>query len=601
MLLAREQRRLAAILFADAVGSSRLMGRDESGTVARLLEHLNQRLAPAASRRGGRVVRLKGDGSLVEFASAVDALAAALEFQQAMIEANRGQPDDKAIVFRIGLHLGDIIVERDDIYGDAVNVAARLEAEAPPGGIIVSRAVREAVAGRLKVCLHALGELALKNIERPIRVFRAEWSAEDWPQRSAASEAGASSMEPAPALTLPDKPSIAVLPFQNMGGDPEQAYFVDGLVDDIITALSRFSQFFVIARNSSYAYKGRTVDVRQVGRELGVRYVLDGSVRKADKRLRITGQLVDTASGNHLWADRLEGALEDVFEFQDKITASVIGAIYPKIQHAEIASAQAKPTENLRAYDLYQRAVALMYEFTEKSNTRAVALLERAIAIDRRYSTAHGLLANLELQRATNNWSSFEEARARSLVAAWKAVETGRDNPQALMQGGFAIMRFGERPEEGLAYLRRSLELNPNSTSAMRSMGLALWRIGDHEGSIRHLERAIQLAPMEPLVASTYVGIAHPYFFTGRYDQALAWLAKAMPERRHHNMPTLLLNLACLAKAGRQAHDLQRALTQLRSQMPEASISRALEMLGPARPADREHYSAALRVAGLPE
>src|SRR5262247_2513908 len=313
MPLAREQRRLAAILFADAVGSSLLMGRDESSIVARLLQHLNQRLAPAVARRGGRVIRLKGDGALVEFASAVDALAAAIEFQQAMIEANRGQPDDQAIVFRIGLHLGDVIVEGDDIYGDAVNVAARLEAEAPAGGIIVSRAVREAATGRLKVSLHALGELALKNIERPIRAFRAEWSAEDWPAHTVASQAAASPKEPTPALTLPDKPSIAVLPFQNMSGDPDQEYFADGITEDIITDLSRSRSLFVIARNSSFTYKGRAVDVKQVSRELGVRYVLEGSVRRGGNRVRITAQLIDAGTGNHLWAERYDRDLLDIF------------------------------------------------------------------------------------------------------------------------------------------------------------------------------------------------------------------------------------------------------------------------------------------------
>src|SRR5262245_57075017 len=273
--LAREQRKLAAILFADAVGSSRLMGRDESGTVARLLEHLNQRLAPAATRHGGRVVRLKGDGSLVEFASAVDALAAAIAFQQTMIEANRSHPDIQAIVFRVGLHLGDVIVEGDDIYGDAVNVAARLEAEAPAGGIVVSRAVRETVEGRLKATLHALGDLALKNIVRPIRAFRVEWSAENWPAADVASApasgapAGSAANVP---LALPDKPSIAVLPFQNMSGDAEQEYFADGITDDIITALSHIPSLFVIARNSTFAYKGKAIDIRQIGRELGVRY-----------------------------------------------------------------------------------------------------------------------------------------------------------------------------------------------------------------------------------------------------------------------------------------------------------------------------------------
>jgi adenylate cyclase len=310
MLLAREQRRLAAILFADAVGSSRLMGRDESGTVARLLEHLTQRLAPAATRHGGRVVRIKGDGSLIEFASAVDALGAAIDFQQAMIEANRGQPGEKTIVFRVGLHLGDVIVAGDDIYGDDVNVAARLEAEAPPGGIIVSRAVREAVSGRLKVSLHALGELALKNIERPIRAFRVEWDATDWKTMEADAPKPAIPAEPTTSsLALPDKPSIAVLPFQNMSGDPEQEYFTDGITEDIITELSRFHSLFVIAQNSSFSYKGKSRDIQHVGRDLGVRYVLEGSIRRSSGRIRVTGQLIDTLTGNHIWAERYDRVL----------------------------------------------------------------------------------------------------------------------------------------------------------------------------------------------------------------------------------------------------------------------------------------------------
>src|SRR5262245_11669837 len=357
------------------------MGRDESGTVARLLEHLNQRLAPAATCRGGRVVRLKGDGSLVEFASAVDALAAAIAFQQTMIEANRGQPDDKAIVFRIGLHLGDVIVEGDDIYGDAVNVAARLEAEAPAGGIIVSRAVREAVTGRLKVSLHALGELALKNIERLIRAFRAEWSAEDWPAHSVASQAAASPKEPGPALTLPDKPSIAVLPFQNMSGDLEQEYFTDGMVEDIITALSRFKRLFVIARNSSFTYKGKAVDVKQVGRDLGVRYVLEGSVRRAASHVRITAQLIDAVTGVHLWADRFDHELQNVFELQDRVAARVIGAIAPELEQAEIDRAKRKPTESLDAYDCFLRGLASVYRWTPGANDEALRLFSRSIEL----------------------------------------------------------------------------------------------------------------------------------------------------------------------------------------------------------------------------
>ena len=278
----RVVRRLAAILAADVAGYSRLMGRDEHGTLTRLKAHRTERLEPTLARHGGRLVKLTGDGALVEFPSAVDALSAAIEFQQAVTEANRDQPEDTRIVFRIGLHLGDLIVDGDDLYGDGVNVAARLEAEAPPGGIVVSRAVREAVEGRLKAKLHALGELALKNIERPIRAFRVEWDAADWKTMGADAPKPAIPAEPTTStLALPDKPSIAVLPFQNMSGDPEQEYFADGITEDIITELSRFHSLFVIARNSSFSYKGKSPDIRQVGRELGVRYVLEGSVRKS--------------------------------------------------------------------------------------------------------------------------------------------------------------------------------------------------------------------------------------------------------------------------------------------------------------------------------
>jgi TolB-like protein/class 3 adenylate cyclase len=296
----REQRRLAAIVAADVVGYSRLMGRDESGTLARLRKNRSERLDPVVTKYGGRLVKLTGDGALVEFTSAVDALSAMIEFQQAMAEANRDQPADAALVFRMGMHLGDLIVEGEDLYGDGVNVAARLEAEAPAGGIVISRTVHEAVAGRLKATFDDLGNLMLKNIERPVQAFNVRWQPEDWQPSATADGTGAvtaaSRSSPGP-LPLPDKPSIAVLPFQNMSGDPEQEYFTDGMVEDIITALSRFKALFVIARNSSFTYKGKAVDIRQVGRELGVRYVLEGSVRKAANRLRISGQLIDASTG----------------------------------------------------------------------------------------------------------------------------------------------------------------------------------------------------------------------------------------------------------------------------------------------------------------
>ena len=350
--LAREQRKLAAIVAADVVGYSRLMGRDESGTLARLRENRSEQLDPVLAKYGGRLVKLTGDGVLVEFASAVDALSAAIEFQQGMAQVNAGQPGDTALVFRMGLHLGDLIVDGDDLYGDGVNVAARLEGEAPAGGILISGNVRDAVSGRLKATFEDLGGLSLKNIERPVQAFNVRWEPKDW-LRVVISEATTAPLAaPQAPLPLPDKPSIAVLPFQNMSGDPEQEYFADGVVDEIITALSRFNSLFVIARNSSFTYKGKSVDIKQVGRELGVRYVLEGSIRKAVNRVRITGQLVESDTGNHLWADRFDGALEDVFTLQDVVTEKVIAHLTPSVERAEIERARRKPTENLGAYEV---------------------------------------------------------------------------------------------------------------------------------------------------------------------------------------------------------------------------------------------------------
>jgi TolB-like protein/class 3 adenylate cyclase len=367
--LAREQRRLAAILSADVVGFSRLMGRDESRTLARLLEHRKLRLEPTLERHGGRLVKLTGDGALVEFSSAVDALGAAIQFQQVMAQANKDQPEDSAIVFRVGLHLGDLIVDGDDLYGDGVNIAARLEGEAPSGGIMISGDVHNAVVGRLKATFEDVGDLALKNIERPVRAYRVRAEGV-----AVSSSTVAPTLSANAQLALPDKPSIAVLPFQNMSGDPEQEYFADGMVEEIITALSRTKELFVIARNSSFAYKGKSPDIRQVGRELGVRYVLEGSVRKSANRVRITGQLVEASTGTHIWAERFDGDLEDVFELQDQIASSVMGGIWPSVEIAEMSRAKRK-TGSLQAYDYYLRSLAAAYRFAK--DDLAEALISR--------------------------------------------------------------------------------------------------------------------------------------------------------------------------------------------------------------------------------
>src|SRR5262245_27440313 len=369
------------------------MGRDESGTLARLRKNRSERLDPVLAKYGGRLVKLTGDGALIEFASAVDALSAAIEFQQAMAEANADQPADTALVFRMGLHLGDLIVEGDDLYGDGVNIAARLEGEAPAGGILISRTVHEAVAGRVKATFDDLGGLALKNIERPVQAFSVRWEPSDWQALVTGEVSVTPATAPQAPLPLPDKPSIAVLPFQNMSGDPEQEYFVDGLVEDIITGLSRFKFLFVIARNSSFAYKGNSPDIRQVGRELGVRYVMEGSVRKAGNRLRITGQLIDASDGAHLWADRFEGALEDVFELQDRVTASVVGVIAPRVQQAEIERVRNKPAGKFETYDLVLRADALMRIAGRNEVDHALCLFRQAVELDPTYARALALLA----------------------------------------------------------------------------------------------------------------------------------------------------------------------------------------------------------------
>ena len=371
-------RRLAAILAADVAGYSRLMGADEEGTLERLKALRHEIFDPKIAEHHGRIVKTTGDGMLVEFASVVDAVRCAVEVQQAMPERNTGIAADNRIELRIGINLGDVIVEGDDLYGDGVNIAARIEALADAGGVFVSNTVYDHVRDRLSLFFEDLGEQQVKNIARPVRVYRV---------RDAGTGANRPSTPALSTLPLPDKPSIAVLPFANMSGDPEQEYFVDGMVEEIITALSRIQWLFVIARNSSFTYKGQTVDVKQVACELGVRYVLEGSVRKAGGRVRITAQLIDSVTSAHLWADRFDGSLEDVFELQDKVASNVAGVIEPALQAAETRRLADRPTTDLTAYDLYLRAYAMVLSSARQSPD-ALRLLEQAIARDPRYGPA---------------------------------------------------------------------------------------------------------------------------------------------------------------------------------------------------------------------
>ncbi len=406
----RVERRLMAILAADVAGYGRLVGADDEGTLAQWKAHFRELIEPKIAEHHGRIVRITGDGLLVEFVSVIAALKCAVEVQHGMGERNIDVPQEKRIEFRMGINVGDIIIDGTDIWGDGVNLAARLEALSQPGGICVSARVQEDADGRLDIAFEDMGEQQLKNIARPTRVYRVRLDGR----------------APTPAPALPDKPSIAVLPFNNMSGDPEQEYFADGMVEEIITALSRIHGLFVIARNSSFTYKGRAVDVKQVGRELGVRYVLEGGVRKAGNRLRITGQLIDATTGMHLWADRFDGSLDDIFDLQDRVAASVVGAIAPQLENAEIARAKRKPTGSLDAYDYYLRGIAsLNQEPTDrKANSDALRLFLKAIELDPDFAAAYGMAAWCCVWRKANGWvtdrvKEFGEAErlARRAVA----------------------------------------------------------------------------------------------------------------------------------------------------------------------------------------
>jgi adenylate cyclase len=417
-----QTRRLAAILAADVAGYSRLMGADEEGTLERLKALRRELLDPKIAEHHGRIVKTTGDGLLVEFASVVDAVRCAVAVQQAMPERDSGVGADNRIELRIGINLGDVIVEGDDLYGDGVNIAARIEALADAGGVFVSNTVHDHVRDRLPFVFEDLGEQQVKNIARPVRVYRVR-SESPHPSpplpgldpgiagEESALSARVGVAEP-PALPLPDKPSIAVLPFQNMSGDPEQEYFTDGMVEDIITALSRIRWLFVIARNSSFMYRGQAVDVKQVGRELGVRYVLEGSVRRAGSRVRITAQLIEAFTGAHLWADRFDGSLEDVFELQDKVAISVAGVIEPTLQAAEIRRSAERPTNDLTAYDLYLRALSSSFSWEKGGLSHALDLLRQAIERDPRYGLALVLASRCNVDLHVNGWTQDPETTA---------------------------------------------------------------------------------------------------------------------------------------------------------------------------------------------
>ncbi len=578
-------RRLAAIAVADVVGYSRMMEADKAGTLALLKDRRTAILEPVVRAHGGRVVKLMGDGVLLEFASAVNAVKAALELQGKFAEANGAIPGDRHVILRIGINIGDVIGEGSDIYGDGVNIAARLESLADPGGVCISNKVHEEVRGRMKADFEDAGEQQLKNISTPVRVFKYR--------------VGPRPDAPRP-LALPDKPSIAVLPFQNMSGDPEQDYFADGMVEEIITALSRMRWLFVIARNSSFAYKGKAVDIKQIGRELGVRYILEGSVRKGGNRVRITGQLIDTSTGSHLWADRFDGELADVFELQDQVTARVVGAIGSTLEQAEIERSRRKPTENLDAYDYYLRGIAALHPWTREANDEALAMFGRAIDLDPLFASAYGMAARCYVQRKAAGWVG-DRAReiAETSRLARSAAELGKTDAVALCTAGMGLIFVVGDMDHGAALIDQALVLNPNLAWAWMFSGWAkVWR-GEPEAAIVNIAYAMRLSPQDSQMFAMQGGIAMAHFFAGRHDEAMAWAEAAIRQQSSFRV-AIFVAAASAALAGRTA-EAEKAVARLREIDPAMRISDATGLLPIRRPENLAMLTEGLRQAGLPE
>jgi adenylate cyclase len=581
------ERKLAAVLAADVAGFSRLTEADEVGTM-RMLAAQRAILDAAIARHRGRIANTAGDSVLAEFPSVVNAVQCAVEVQQALRDATEGVADDKRVLFRIGIHVGDVMVRGGDLLGGGVNVAARLEALADAGGIVLSAAAHEQVRKILPLAYTDLGMQSVKNIEEPVRAFAIG---------SAAS--ASATVETAKPLPLPDKPSIAVLPFQNMSGDPEQEYFADGMVEDIITALSRFKSLFVIARNSSFTYKGKAVDIQQVGRALGVRYVLEGSVRKAGGRVRITGQLIEAATGTHIWAEKFDGAVGDIFDLQDQVTQSVVGAVGPSVERAEMERAQVKGTGNLGAYDWYMRGRSNRETNDLASNEQAVACYRRAIDLDPSFARAHARAANCIQIRLNNRWSTIEEDVAEGTMFATRAVALGQADAEVLSLAAFFFALIKHEVAYADTVIDQALSLNPNLALAWRVRGwISVW-IGRPENAIPQLETAMRLDPLDPYLPTTFAAMGAAYNFSGRPMEALPWLEKTLARQPAH-LPAIN-NMIIASFALGQIEDARRYVGLLLAHAPGTRISSMMQFIAFTRRQDLDLCERALRAGGLPE
>ena len=625
------ERRLAAILAADVVGYSRLTETDEERTLARLKALRNEVFDPRIAEHNGRIFKLMGDGMLVEFASVVDAVRCAVEIQRDMAIRYADVPESNRIDIRIGINLGDIVVGGDDIYGDGVNIAARLEGLAKPGGICISGTAFDHVKTKLDVGFESLGEQQVKNISEPVRTYRvlidgvaARKVVATRPgsrRQKTIVAAGmvvlvalaavvtwwrpwAPDIEPASveriALPLPDKPSIAVLPFVNMSGDPEQEYFADGMTEDIMTGLSKFGLFFVISRNSTFSYKGVNSNVKDVARDLGVRYVLEGSVRKSGDRVRITAQLIDAIADKHIWAENYDRELKDIFQVQDEITQSIVTSVAPEYLSAEMHRAQRIEERNLGAWDAFMRAYWHFLRFTGDDNAAAQGLVRKAIDLDPRQANYHGLLAITHLMDAFYGWSASREASFReALESAERGLALDDQDTLALRAMGL-VHFFSKNHDVALSYYRKAVAANPNEAENRGLLGAALGVAGDYDAALDQFEIAMRLSPRDAHIAIWYNYLSIVAFVAGREEEAAEWARKSV--EANPQFPGGYRTLAASAGNLGRLTEAETARERLQELLPHLTITQLRERLPYfKKPDDLERYLDGLRKAGLPE
>ena len=575
------ERRLAAILAADVVGYTRLVEQDEEGTLAALKQRRREILQPLVSAHRGRIVKVMGDGVLVEFASAVHAVACAIELQKRMAAANAQLSHDRAIVLRIGVNLGDVAVEGGDLFGDGVNVAARLEALAQPGEVSISGKVRDEILGKLDVVMEDLGTASLKNMAKPVQIYRViPQRSRDAPQALAATD----------ALPLPAKPSIAVLPFNNMSGDPAQQYFSDGITEDIITELTRFRQLFVIARNSSFAFRDKPTEITEIGRRLGVQYVVEGSVRRAGGNIRITAQLIDSATGNHIWAERYDRVAEDVFAVQDEVTQSIVAALFGQVEESGAKRAKRKRPESLAAYDYLLRGIDHQQRGTRTDLALARPFLVKAIEIDPELAVAHTFLALVE--QAEWDYVGDDALLESALEHARKGVELDGDDARCHVVLGYVCLWRADQLDRAEFHQRRALDLNPNDAHIVAHMGLVEAYLGNPAAAISWLKKAVRLNPLPPYWYRSFLAMAH--YVAHDYGQVVATLIL-----NSNHYPWDLMYLAASYAQLNRLEEARQTLVEWHASRQHGSLLDYAKSEPFKNSPDRDHLLEALRKAGL--